>query len=363
MINISQSDSLEFVQASTRMVQALVDHRRSLISKQARRVIRLACCRVIHIKQFNESERRLTAALRPLFSDQIQSAKEELESLDGKSVLPLAQKQADSARALVELIFRPAEWFDDLVDRALPVFARMMAEGAVSQMLAVGIDPRKSKAPSTKQVTSTASQWLADAGEELPPWIKTDLPQWMLNAIEVRLRESFSQDYWLRIAETTRDDIELFLREGLQEGQSIRTMASRISSRFPDAYDMRRATLVARTESGDSLNGGRRISMDRLQEEVGPQVPMQPEWLSVLGNTTRDNHASNDGVPADEDGMFLLSGLRIPWPGHFSLAPGDRCNCQCTVVMSFGMDEDDARQRIQDHAAGIIGEVQIARQD
>ncbi len=101
--------------------------------------------------------------------------------------------------------------------------------------------------------------------------------------------------------------------------------------------------------SGNALNGARKVSMDELSEELGPEVPMRAEWLSVLGTTTRDDHADLDGVPEDEEGMWTLGGIRIPWPAHYSLPPGQRCNCQCTQVTAFGLGEEESLQLIQEH--------------
>jgi len=92
-----------------------------------------------------------------------------------------------------------------------------------------------------------------------------------------------------------------------------------------------------------------------LAEEMGPQVPMKPSWLSVLGNTTRDTHAILDGTPADGEGLFNVGGYRVPWPAHYSLPPGERCNCQCTLTTEFGMDEEEARGLIAEHEERLQG--------
>lgn len=316
----------EFSATATNIIKALDASRRMQVKQRACRYVRRTVCRNIHIKQFEETEHKFISSLIPLFSSQIQSAKQELGSLEQRQSFP-SIKQADSASALVQQIFRPSEWLDELINLMLPMVAQVMTEAAVSELFSVGIDIRKHVSLTTKQFNQTPAMWLTEPEQELPPWISTDLPQWMKDAIEIRLRESFAQDYWQRISETTADDIESFLREGLQEGQSIREMASNISSRFPEEYSMRRATLVARTESGDSLNSGRKLSIDKLQEELGPQVDIGTEWLSVLSNNTRDAHAALDGVMADENGLFSLNGILVPWPGHFSLPIADRANC------------------------------------
>jgi len=99
-----------------------------------------------------------------------------------------------------------------------------------------------------------------------------------------------------------------------------------------------RARNIARTESGNALNGARKAGMDKMMAELGPQMQgvMRPTWLSVLGSTTRDTHANLDGVPADKDGMWTLAGYRIPWPAHVSLPASERCNCFPAGVLVSG---------------------------
>jgi len=223
---------------------------------------------------------------------------------------------------------------------------------------------------------STATQWLTEnpgdlaALDELlqtagvPIQLLMEYPQWMKEAIAEQLVDTFSQDYWYNISETTGGDAERILREGLEEGWSIRRMATELQQSLGgDAYARTRARNIARTESGHALNGARRAGMDSLVDEIGQQVPMKPTWMSVLGTTTRDSHANLDGVPADSDGMWELAGVRVPWPGHMDLPPSERCNCQCSITMEFGMKENEAQslideywQRVQSMEASFKGD-------
>jgi hypothetical protein len=211
-------------------------------------------------------------------------------------------------------------------------------------------------------MATTATEWLLEnpddiealgemlmGVEDLPIRLWTELPEWMKQQIAERLKETYEQPYWDNIYETTRGDAERVLNTGLQEGWSIRRMAEEMQESLGgDYYAMVRAKNIARTESGNALNGARKFSMDRLQEDL-PELPMRPEWLSVLGTTTRADHANLDGVPADKDSTWSLEGKKIPWPGHFSLSAGQRCNCQCSIIMGFGVTDTEAQQIIQDY--------------
>ena len=267
---------------------------------------------------------------------------------------------SDPAAKLVKKIFDPKEWQEDLTNRLLPVLARRMGEAAVAHLMTLGIDPRSRKGVKA----STAAEW---AEENLEDWatleeafrasgqsigILNELPQWMKDNIAERLNESFSQDYWASVSETTMGNAETVLRAGIAEGQSIRDMAVQLREYFEDGgfrYARARSENIARTESANALNGARKDSVAQLQRELGDKVPIKQTWLSALGNTTRATHAELDGVPENKNGMWDLSGYEIPWPGHIDLPANERCNCQCSLTIEFGMQEDEAQQLIDDY--------------
>lgn len=302
--------------------QHLVEYKRRAIAPQVRRVISSA----LFQKQLKRTEQALTGTLIPHFTAAINSAAAELKK----------QSSATSASKLADRIYDADEWVDDLINRSFPILAQGMSEAAAGFFLSLGIDPRKKK---SVRIKSTATDWLDSTGDELPPGVATDLPVWMQEEITAQLRETFEQEYWQEIDVTTRDHIETFLDNGLRNGHSIQRMAKEIAVAFPAEYSKSRATLVARTESGHALNGARDASYRRLKEELPDEASkhLGKAWLSVLGNTTRDSHANLDGELADEEGMFTLAGVKIPWPGHIALPVGERAHCQCTTETIFGV--------------------------
>ncbi len=217
--------------------------------------------------------------------------------------------------------------------------------------------------PGKSFVKSTASDWLAGSPDDLSVLAEmfdaagvpgfdllTELPEQMREDVLAALQNVYAQDYWADISRTTMGDAERILDAGLTEGRSVREMAKEIAERMGGGdYAKMRGLRIARTEAGNALNAARKVGMDQLQEALGPEVPMRPSWISVLGPTTRDSHAHLDGVPADKDGMWTLAGRRVPWPGHWSLPAGERCNCQCSVGLELGMREDEARELIAEY--------------
>lgn len=213
---------------------------------------------------------------------------------------------------------------------------------------------------------STATQWLDSLSEEdkkplnnavfETPYgnvslaFATEYPDWMKQSIQNRLQETFAEPYWDDINSTTGGDIDSLLGEGLRDGWSIDEMASEMEDRYgTDAYPKSRGLRIARTESGNALNAARSDVIDRLKAELGDQYPMRKVWLSVLGNTTRDDHAHLDGVPAASDGCWALGGIRCRWPGDVKLPAKQRIHCQCSIMTQFGLQDADADELIAEH--------------
>ena len=187
---------------------------------------------------------------------------------------------------------------------------------------------------------TTATQAAERAEEEID--FPTEMPEWLEEAALDFISRTFEEDYWLRIPETTRDDIEYTLEQGIEDGLSIREIAARIQEDHGGAYSKSRATMVARTEMTGAMNAGHTEGIRQAYEGTG--VEPAKEWLSVMGTTTRDTHADADGQqrPVDED--FDIGGHAAAFPGDARLPAGERCNCQCTVLSAFvgeGLSDDE----------------------
>lgn len=214
----------------------------------------------------------------------------------------------------------------------------------------------------TGSKASTASEWLEDwnisiddvvfdtPGGNITMGFVTEYPAWMKQEIRERLKETFEQDYWAGVNETTFGDIEGYLKKGLKDGWSIQKMADEIIPQLMNQghYAEWRAKTIARTESGHALNSARVASADQLIESI-PELPMKKVWLSVLGTTTRREHADLDGVPANKDGLWRLGGVWVRWPGDINLPPENRINCQCSILVQFGLSDATAEELIQEY--------------
>ena len=336
-----------------------------LVEVQRGNYIRRAVTHTLIVKQFENTEAELVESLSPVFKSQIKDIiKRFLEIKEIKSA-------AEDAHVLASLIFDPQMWTEDIVNATLPVLALNMARAGVGIIPTFGVDVRKSAIFNRKQTTAT--EWLEKHPDEYDELLGTfegtaigtaanirfmsEIPAWMKRAIMEELAISFSQDYWRDISITTQGDAEKILEKGLLKGWSIRRMAREMESSLGGtAYARKRATKIAITESGNALNGVRVASIDQLTSELGPVIPMKKAWISVLGDTTRDSHADLDGVPEDDEGLWNLDGVRVPWPAHYTLPPENRCNCLCSVITELGMGDDEARRLIGEHEQRVAGE-------
>ena len=335
---------------------AAVHHRRRELVVKNRKLVQ----KVVAVRQFASAEREIIQVLVPFFKEQGQSMVSRLQKLE---------KKTDEATAfgIVSLIFNPSEWHDELINRLLPVLAKKMAEAGVAHLMTLGIDVRRKRGRKDTKAT-TASEW---ANENMGDWISlneafeasgvsigimTEIPEWMQKNIAERLAETFLQPYWDSISKTTMGDAERVLSKGLSEGWSIDKMSKQLREYYAEGgfrYARRRSETVARTASGHALNGARKDSVAQLQKELGEKVPIKQSWLSVLGNTTRAKHADLDGVLENERGLWILAGVEIPWPGHFNLPVEQRANCQCSLTIEFGMDEEVAQREIEEYWARV----------
>lgn len=295
-------------------------------------------------------------ALVPFFRDCVASAS---TAIAEATVTKAAQS------GFIGTVFEPAAWNRALVDAALPHLVGLAGRAAVAQFLHMGVDPRKDKFVEKLGLKSeTGSEWLEDnsdpiglpstvfitaAGVVRMAWL-AQWPVWVRRVVANVIKETFDQPYWKSINSTTQVDIGRVIERGLAAGRSMAQIAEDIKSStgLGFEYYRNRARGIARTEAGNAMNGARRASLDYVRENI-PQLDIHPVWISVLGSTTRDTHAALHDVPADRDGLWSLSGHRVPWPGHYSLPARERVNCQCTIVNEYGMDEEEAKELLQDY--------------
>lgn len=317
------------------------------LGQDSRELLEATCCE-IHLKQVDDVVTDVEEAVVPMFEEQITAIARGILDIEKRGGIADEKTAGETGLSWVDMVFRPVEWDAVLVDRILPPLAVNMGRAAMAQLEVMGFGGlRRIGVRAT-----SASEWLQGAGDlisledvvfdtpygDVSMRIATEWPEWMKREIKVQLDNSFAKPYWRKVNETTRRDVGRHIERGLLEGRSIESMARSMQNDLLEEgrYALRRGRTIARTESGNALNGARKMSIDNLAAELGPEVPLVASWLSVLGNTTRDTHANLHGVIANADRLWSLGGVMIPWPSHTSLPVGERANCLCTILHEFG---------------------------
>ncbi|MGC9100864.1 MAG: phage portal protein [Caldisericum sp.] len=141
--------------------------------------------------------------------------------------------------------------------------------------------------------------------------------------IEKSLRKSA-----LEMTNTTRDDLARQLIEGVNNGESIDQLASRVKTLFEETYK-NRAKTIARTETISATN--------YAQLEAGEQFGARKKiWITALDERTRPAHAEANGQVVNIDEPFIVDGEELMYPGDKNGSPENIINCRCTIGFSRG---------------------------
>ena len=286
----------------------------------------------VFVKQVSEDSKAVLDAMIPFLKSQVESAAEQLRVISGVRIASCIHKsQFDTSVALAVAVFDPNKWTGPMVQTLAPVLSKIAAHGAFTELAFIEEAQSNNK--------TTASDVVQQLGAQGLDGISTEWPVWMQNAVRGFIAQQFAQSYWAGIADTTLSDIRAYIEAGLNEGWSIRRIASEIDDAFTESYYSGRGLNIARTETSDALNAGHTMAIRETGNQLGDTTAVQKEWLSVLGSTTRETHADANGQLVGVDQAFSVGGFATPHPGHHSLPASERCNCQCTVISAFGMDK------------------------
>lgn len=278
-----------------------------------------------HIKATSRAEKQYADELTKFFRKQTREVANRVKDLTP------SKTPNDQAAAMVDMVYDPDQWNRELFDLSLKALYRTMAEGAVSEMLLHDLAFKSMQARKDTIRPGTMAQQFIDRYDLQIPPEAAEAPEWFNARAKQELQVTFDQDYWQKINETTRDDIERTLARGIEQGLSIRDLASLIEQNNGDEYCRHRATRVARTETQYAANAGHQVGMEHLEEDLGFSIGKQ--WNSLFMSTTRDTHAAADGQTTEgAKGMFTVGGYQTPVPGHWSLPPEERIECHCTII-------------------------------
>ena len=121
-----------------------------------------------------------------------------------------------------------------------------------------------------------------------------------------------------KMGETTGKAVAGAVQASLEADESMRKLELRL--RELDAFDRKRALLVARTETTRATNGAQRRSMQEIEGQTGRRV--EKAWISSRDERVREEHdALDDGVWYPLEHTF----------DNGRTEPGEP-NCRCTLA-------------------------------
>jgi hypothetical protein len=180
---------------------------------------------------------------------------------------------------------------------------------------------------------------------EVLPWWPEELEQWgtaalaeagtdfvfnMANPAVIRHLENLAgETITKQINENTKKELKKQLAEGVLNDESARQLQDRIKKAFNDGGlgDIgTRAGRIARTETMKSSNFGNQTAF----KQSG--VIDEKNWVPALINT-RDAHKAPGLLdnPVPIDGVFIVDGEQMRYPGDSNGSAGNVVNCQCVV--------------------------------
>ena len=136
--------------------------------------------------------------------------------------------------------------------------------------------------------------------------------------------------------QTTKKELLKKLRKTLAEGvdSSMANLKKELQKSAEEVFSElsnTRAFLIARTETGASVNVGQVSTYKATGIE-------KKEWISTLDDRTRESHLQMDGVVADIDSTFEVENFtdggvdNMLYPLDPNGSAGNICNCRCTVA-------------------------------
>jgi hypothetical protein len=278
------------------------------------------------LKQQSASERSFYRALRRYFQEQAARVAQAADDVHGLTP------------AHVPLIFNP----HDEHARLMPIVRRnltgLMVSGAKTFLQQLERRRRRAR----KDIDPMDEEYMEAFGldvhdlrdafwESVPPAIK--------QRIRAAVDDSAAQPYWAKIQDNVSGDIAGIIKDGVDDGLTVREMAKRIADELGDD-SLSRAENIATTESTGALNAGHTLAIeDAAAGSDGDIVGRQ--WLAIGDSSTRETHmeANNQIVKIGEP--FTIGGYECDYPGDDALPPEERCRCRCTVVAAFADEQSD----------------------
>jgi HK97 family phage portal protein len=174
------------------------------------------------------------------------------------------------------------------------------------------------------------------------------------NPAVAQFMEGRAQRFATKVNETTWQEIQGTIAEGLQEGEGLTKIEARLTETFNKYVDepgvaekLNRTEMIARTETVGAASGG---SLEAWEQSG---VVSHKTWLAALDHRTRGTHIDAhkryqpDPIPMKQD--FVVGNGSGPGPGLLGV-PEEDINCRCSmqpVVSERGILDGNGYSREQ----------------
>lgn len=186
-------------------------------------------------------------------------------------------------------------------------------------------DKRKWKREFIKTSAPLYERIVDDAGNAALNDVSAEVDFNLLDPHVVRFIEQRSQRFAQRVNDTTWDTLKASLAQGIKDGESIDSLAERVTN-VMDGRIRSSAETIARTETIGASNGG------MLEGWRQSDIVKHKQWLATLSDDrTRDTHVEAHGQEVALDDDFEVGDGSGPAPGQIGLAEED-VNCRCTLL-------------------------------
>lgn len=144
------------------------------------------------------------------------------------------------------------------------------------------------------------------------------------------------------VTDTTRKAIRKVIETGIQDGLGAEQISKNIRKESKGEINKHRSRLIARTETINAMNKGKRLSM------LSSNLLWDKKWIATEDDRTRMPHAhmNREGYFPLEQAYFV-NGESLMYPGDPNGSAGNIIQCRCSEVYRVrrGADGRPLRKR------------------
>ncbi|MFF0467598.1 phage minor head protein [Micromonospora zamorensis] len=171
------------------------------------------------------------------------------------------------------------------------------------------------------EVDATFLAGVADAGGDLELLRVAQMKDEYLAALPNRL-SGVPDSAWTQVTAVVADLTA--------EGASIPRIRDAIEAILGELSWEDRAVTIARTETIGAYNAGTLTAW--LTAEQALDEKLDKVWVATHDERTRDDHRDADGQRVALDGVFMVGGVPLRFPGDPAAPAGQVVNCRCTMI-------------------------------